>query len=534
MTDRTLIFGAPGTGKTTRIQSIIDGLLNEGYKMEDILFTTFNKSMAEVAADRLSKAYPRKEAVIRANFRTNHSMAYRLCKEEFGEDLQLVKDDDMKAFAMAHDWPLPSTFMEDPDNPSVRGVNDYFTLDALYWTRYPYKSIRKIFNNLLNAMTNIPYRFTPEKFEEFSGEWKAWKEDHGLVEFHDMIQLTIENNLSHSHPVQFYDEHQDIFPLSHMAAEAWMKNADIVYAAGDPFQVLYRFTGADPELFFNYKRDKSIVLEHSYRLPRKIWRWALRQIRDLPRYYPSDRPIQSVTAEDKPCILRRTNDITALAENYEDSGESLFILSRTNKQVASIAADLVDAGIVFQPLSTRKGYYGWTPSACHFVNAAFHLRDMEPITPEEAKVLANWTIGAPLWKRGTKKRLTGAERDIHPDDIRSYLEPGVRPGEILQTCMNYLDRKKHTRIKRAIITRYKRDLPIPPLGTREISIGTIHSAKGNEADAVALNITVPKGCWGDPDDYEENCRIFYVGVSRARKGLYLFESGKGIAWDGLR
>jgi superfamily I DNA/RNA helicase len=59
----------------------------------------------------------------------------------------------------------------------------------------------------------------------------------------------------------------------------------------------------------------------------------------------------------------------------------------------------------------------------------------------------------------------------------------------------------------------------------KIRVGTIHSVKGMEADNVAMLTTVSKrveqGRDDDRDQHDEECRIAYVGVTRARRNLYV-------------
>jgi superfamily I DNA/RNA helicase len=59
----------------------------------------------------------------------------------------------------------------------------------------------------------------------------------------------------------------------------------------------------------------------------------------------------------------------------------------------------------------------------------------------------------------------------------------------------------------------------------KIRVGTIHSVKGMEADNVALLTTISRrveqGRDDDREQHDEECRIAYVGVTRARRNLYV-------------
>jgi hypothetical protein len=60
-------------------------------------------------------------------------------------------------------------------------------------------------------------------------------------------------------------------------------------------------------------------------------------------------------------------------------------------------------------------------------------------------------------------------------------------------------------------------------GTPRIRISTIHKAKGGEADNVALLLDSTKAC-ADNWDQDSEYRVFYVGMTRAKKSLHLIES----------
>ena len=57
-----------------------------------------------------------------------------------------------------------------------------------------------------------------------------------------------------------------------------------------------------------------------------------------------------------------------------------------------------------------------------------------------------------------------------------------------------------------------------------ITLSTIHSAKGGEADNVVLMTDMPHRTWRayekDPDD---DTRVFYVGLTRAKQNLHIVQ-----------
>jgi superfamily I DNA/RNA helicase len=62
-----------------------------------------------------------------------------------------------------------------------------------------------------------------------------------------------------------------------------------------------------------------------------------------------------------------------------------------------------------------------------------------------------------------------------------------------------------------------------------VRVGTIHSVKGAEADNVALLTTTSRRVQQsdeDADQHDEECRIAYVAVTRAKRNLWIINEGK--------
>jgi superfamily I DNA/RNA helicase len=62
-----------------------------------------------------------------------------------------------------------------------------------------------------------------------------------------------------------------------------------------------------------------------------------------------------------------------------------------------------------------------------------------------------------------------------------------------------------------------------------IRVGTVHSVKGAEADNVAFLTTVGQRCataMENPDQADEERRIAYVAVTRARRRLFVVAEGR--------
>ena len=66
----------------------------------------------------------------------------------------------------------------------------------------------------------------------------------------------------------------------------------------------------------------------------------------------------------------------------------------------------------------------------------------------------------------------------------------------------------------------------------QLSIGTIHSVKGMEADLVAVCPDMSKKTWlGWQRQPDEEKRVWYVAVTRAREGLFLIHPESEYFWS---
>ena len=84
---QTTIFGPPGTGKTTKLISIVKQELEDGTRPEDIAFVSFSRKAADEARTRASSALSMNPDQM-VWFRTLHSMAFQFLGISRGQVLR--------------------------------------------------------------------------------------------------------------------------------------------------------------------------------------------------------------------------------------------------------------------------------------------------------------------------------------------------------------------------------------------------------------------------------------------------------------
>jgi hypothetical protein len=197
---------------------------------------------------------------------------------------------------------------------------------------------------------------------------------------------------------------------------------------------------------------------------------------------------------------RRTmEDFTSMADT---SGTSQMFLFRTHGEAVQVSSYLSGAGIAHRLRfpSLPRPIYPWIGRAF----AATSTRTVDR---------SNF---ASLWL----ERVVGTRFDTHTvDEAWEILMSVAADRSAERIDLLYLREALSRANPPDEVTR-------PTLGLSGPIIGTIHGAKGREADHIVLNLSPLRS---DADQLEET-RVLYVGATRARKSLALTESSARLSY----
>jgi DNA helicase-2/ATP-dependent DNA helicase PcrA len=333
-------------------------------------------------------------------------------------------------------------------------------------------------------------------------------------------------------PVWCFDEQQDTSALLHAVCQRLVEQPSVryVYVAGDDAQSIYGWAGSDPHWFREgWPLAKSRTLSQSYRCPARVVELGeglLRGCNDAAYY---NKRVVAGVKNDGGIDYGYSEELTAMV----DPRESWLLLARTNFFASRMAKLLDGEGTPWVP---TRGNSPWNaPVRGQAIAAMRNLKDGVPIDGLEwQSILKNIKskVGTDvLLERGTKARFDAmtaeqAQSEYSWIQIDALAElgatqtfiDGVRSGAWYQ----WIDFAERT--ANAIKTWGKEAVDSPG-----IRIGTIHSAKGAEADNVALLTSIPSQCYKaaqSPDGFDEETRVKYVGVTRARHRLVILDEPK--------
>lgn len=323
------------------------------------------------------------------------------------------------------------------------------------------------------------------------------------------------------------DEFQDVNPLQSTLLDLWLGGRDDVCVVGDPRQTIYSFAGASPrlltgfterypnatrlELVRNYRSTPQVVAVANAVFPRRsapgVRLESQQQAGEPVRYhgYP-DEPAEASAVADE--VQRRHRGGTPYRE--------MAVLYRINAQSETFEEAFGERGIPFT-LRGAEGFFqrAEVRQAVTLLRGAAHAGD-------EGKDLAGSTrdVLAAMDYRDEPPAGTGNVRDrwesLHAIVTMAAELAESDPSATLATLVADLDRRAQVAHAPA---------------ADGVTLSTMHAAKGLEWDVVFCTGmqegTLPSPHSQTAEEVEEERRLFYVGLTRARSIL-------SVSWSRAR
>jgi superfamily I DNA/RNA helicase len=256
-----LIFGAAGTGKTTRLLSILGELFNKGYAPEDICFCTYSRAAAHEAIERatLKFGFDKKDIPY---FGTMHSICYRRFflgkkliggkqKSDFffkvGLDYELIEDDeDMLTNEPTIDK-AGNTLLNFYDKLRI-----YFSRDISSFTSE--QEFKEFSQDVPNMQFTDLFSSTFNAFGILL-KYEQYKRELDVIDYVDMILEAHKKKLQINTKILIIDEFQDLSPLQYNLYKLWQNEKEEVYLAGDDDQTIYNFICANSRFFLEERKN---------------------------------------------------------------------------------------------------------------------------------------------------------------------------------------------------------------------------------------------------------------------------------------
>jgi len=504
--NQTLFLGPPGTGKTTRLLSEVDALFKQGYSAREIAFVSFTKKAANEAKDRALEKFPHLVAKDFEYWSTLHSLCFKrlhLGKQDVMQRENWLEIADMTGSPMRGYYNVDDGFLAAGTEEGDRFLFHYGLAHARGM------SPAQHYASLSNEET---WNFEEKKFLYFCATMEKYKRSTGLVDFNDMLEHAVSTGPVPGIKVAFIDEAQDLSLRQWEVARSMFSNVERLMIAGDDDQSIFEWSGADVQTFLKLGGD-AIVLDRSFRLPRKIFDFANRIVSRIGNRISKDwRP------DDREGSVRSIRSLKELGDQIvQDDGKTWLILARNRYLLNEQVEFLRGAGVPY----AEKGKSAIDTKDLRAIQAYEAARRNRPINLSDAQAFYNLLLGGKQIKRGFKQL---------PESLPEVLEWDTlvnAGGLLVDKKAPWFDVLRIPHERKSYYRAIRRH-GYSTTGTPKVNCSTIHSVKGGEADNVVLLDAMARRTYKEFTELNADAehRVQYVGATRARENLFILQTNE--------
>lgn len=575
-----MVYAEPGSGKTTVITHRIGYLINH-YHVDPskILVISFTKAAADEMKQRFQVLYPISNTRKSVNFGTFHSIFFKIIRSYYRYDLSNILNENEKFNVIKNivrtlgvgngldDELIKDIILDIGLFKSNVSSEEDFTPNSL--SNDDFNRVLFSYENYKNDCRKIDFDDMLTKcYELLISQPKV------LQTIRSMYQYIL------------IDEFQDINSVQFEIINLISKPNENLFVVGDDDQSIYSFRGAEPRFILEfdqfYKNTKKIILSLNYRSQEQIINTANKLIsnndfRIKKTMHPTKEPgvdiqfFRPATRElENKEVINLINNLIKEGYKYRD----MAIIYRTNILSSAIVDSFLDSNIPFASRETIYNIYEhWmAKDLISYLKAALDINDRDAIKriinrptryiTNKAKKDADDYHKDYITSLKVKGNLQAYQityldrlevdlktiahletveairyirKEVGYDDyIRNYCMEKQISSDGLIEILDEIEESssKHSDIRQFIqhvkdfkesIYENKRNY-----SSREdkVELLTMHSAKGLEFKVViivaAVEDIIPHSKCQDEESIEEERRLFYVAITRAKERLYIY------------
>lgn len=347
-----MVLAGPGSGKTTVIVGRVRNLVeNQGVSPSNILVITFTRAAAREMEERYL-AYDMEQTGGRVSFGTFHSVFFRILKLAYQYDGGNIVREEQQVQFIREEMGRLSLDVED-EGEFIRSIlseismvkGEMIPLEHYYAKNCSEEIFKQLYENYQQEMGRrglldfddmlvMCYRLFRERKDILS----AWQRKYQYI---------------------LIDEFQDINRIQYEVVKMMALPGNNLFIVGDDDQSIYRFRGARPELMLGFPKDYPqcgrVLLDVNYRSTPQIVEAAGRLIAHNKTRFAKE--IRAVRRPGRPVISRVFQDGAMEAEaicrelrDYAKAGvkwEQMAVLFRTNLGPRLLVEKLMEYNIPF-------------------------------------------------------------------------------------------------------------------------------------------------------------------------------------------
>lgn len=570
-----LVMAGAGSGKTKVLTSRIINLIENGVKDTNILAITFTNKAAKEMRERVNNLY----GYIYSFIGTFHSFGLKVIRENYREcglarNFTIIDGDDSLSIIkkiLKNNNIDPKKFSPYAIRNKISLIKNELLSDA---------EMGRVFNTQFDSLCVDIYH----KYQDKLKESNVIDFDDLLVMpvvlFMDRGDI-LERYQDH-YPYILVDEYQDTNPVQYKLCKLLASKMRNIFVVGDMNQSIYAFRQADYKNIINFEKDYpeciSIKLEENYRSTNNILNAANCVIRNNTQR--KDLKLWSEKGDGVKVKYIRSYDekhevtvVLSEIENLLKDGykrSDIAILYRTNGQSRVFEEGLLNKGIACKVVG---GYYFYNRKEIKdliaYLRLLYNPSDAVSLTrvinvPKRGigeaaiKNLENLALinGNSMYDNlSTKKELEfkylieDLRNDVENSSLTDLIDKILVKTEIKDELSSDMSLENELRLEnlmefKSITSNFEEREGNVSLGDfleeisliadisqhkedgEEVTLMTIHSAKGLEFTIVFL-VGMEEGIFPhansimESDGLEEERRLCYVGITRAKEKLYL-------------
>jgi DNA helicase-2/ATP-dependent DNA helicase PcrA len=368
-------------------------------------------------------------------------------------------------------------------------------------------------------------RVLPEQMVQIYTAYESIKKQELAIDFEDVLLLCaamleeereVRERVQDQYRYFTIDEYQDISPIQQRLINAWLGTRRDICVVGDPAQTIYSFAGATP-IFLNsftqrFPEAEVIRLTTGYRSTPEITFAANSLLRagtmgqELVAFNShGSKPMVTGYSDEAAEIKGVMGEITQLM-SIGTAPQEIAILARTNAQLKGAEKAMLAANIPYQVRNTER---------------FFERREIRDFL-----------------KQVRQASVIPAEGSGWIDELRSLAQPYLTGEAIdgiaallhlareLESDENFSPKTLRGYLREVEDRVQQNNPPTMPV----VTLATLHAAKGLEWERVFLigasDGQLPLANSAGDVALDEERRLFYVGITRAKADLHISYRGK--------
>lgn len=573
-----MLLAGPGSGKTTTMtRRVVNLIKNAQVTPSSILVVTFTKAAAGEMKERflrLCKSEGMEGPYQEVTFGTFHGIFYGILRHAYRLSAKNILGEERK-YDILKEIVYKQRIQIEDEKEFFEGLvqeisivkNGRMPIEHYYSANCPDETFRKIYHS----------------YVENCRQSRLLDFDDMLLYCYDLLtgRKDILTGWQNKFQYVLVDEFQDINQLQYDIVKLLAAPQNNLFIVGDDDQSIYAFRGAKPEIMLHFPKDypnvKTELLACNYRSTKRIVEASKKVIEKNKNRYPKEifteneegkevivrgfedgkeeelfvkeciqKAVESGMKYEDMAILYRTNlgarflvetlmeyqipfqmrdslpnlyehwiarnviSYMKLAQGERSRREFLQVMNRPNRYISRDALD--DAVVSFEGL---RWFYEGKEWMCDRIDKLEEdLTSLKRMTPYGAINYIRYGIGYEEYLKDY-----AAYRKIKAEDLYEVME------ELAQSAKGYKNFQEWFVHIADYTEKLKEQAKKQKTEKKGVTVSTLHSIKGLEYDRVFLmdvnEGTIPYRKAVSESSIEEERRLFYVGMTRARKELYI-------------